>query len=149
MAGLDSDGQMASFLLHASAVRLSGKGVVLTGRSGRGKSDLALQMIDRGATLIADDQVRISREGDRLWADAPARLTGLIEIRGVGILRFPHIRSALDLVVDLDVDDEETRLPTALRETWHDIDLPKIRIYGKGPAAFAKIRAALYAERVA
>lgn len=149
MAGLDGNDRINAFLLHGSAVRLREKGILLIGRSGRGKSDLALQMIDRGALLIADDQVLISRNGDRLMADAPPQLSGLIEVRGVGIVRLPHAGGVLDLVVDLDIDDEETRLPDAMMATWHGLNLPKIRINAKSPAAIAKINVALHAERVA
>ncbi len=149
MAGLDRYDDTSSLLLHGSAVRLEDKGVLLLGSSGRGKSDLALQMIDRGALLIADDQVRLLREDDRLVAEAPSALAGLIEVRGLGIMRLPHGRSRLDLVVDLDLDEEETRLPDPMTARWHGLDLPKIRINAKAPAAVAKIKIALHVERVA
>lgn len=148
MAGLDRYDAASSLLLHGSAVSLDGNGVLLLGGSGRGKSDLALQMIDRGAILIADDQVRLYREGDRLIAEAPSELAGLIEVRGVGIMRVPHSKGRLDLVVDLDLDEEETRLPDPMTATWHGLDLKKIRINGKSASAIAKIKIALRAERV-
>ena len=149
MAGLVKSDDTASLLLHGSAVRLSDKGVLLIGKSGRGKSDLALQMIDRGAILIADDQVYVSRDGDRLMANAPSQIAGLIEVRGVGIMRLPYVKSELDLVVDLDLDGEETRLPDSMVATWHGLDLQKIRIDARSPSAIAKIHIALYAERTA
>jgi serine kinase of HPr protein (carbohydrate metabolism regulator) len=111
MAGLDRCDETSSLLLHASAVGLDGKGVLLLGRSGRGKSDLALRLIDAGAVLIADDQVRLWRAGDRLIADAPRALAGLIEVRGLGIRRLPcEPVAAVGLVVDLGATDAE-RLP--------------------------------------
>lgn len=149
MAGLDSSDDTAALLLHGSAVRLSDKGILLIGKPGRGKSDLALQVIDRGGILIADDQVCVSRDGDRLIASAPSQLAGLIEVRGIGIMRLPYVNGELDLVVDLDLDDEENRLPEAMVATWHGLDLQKIRINAKSPSAIAKINLALYAERVA
>lgn len=149
MVGLDRHDETSTLLLHGSAVRLDGKGVLLLGRSGRGKSDLALRLIDQGAVLIADDQIRLRREGDQLIAEAPANLSGLIEIRGVGIMRLPHVNGALDLVVDLDLDDEETRLPDPMTVSWHGLDLPKIQINAKAASAAAKIKLALHAERAA
>ena len=149
MAGLDRYDETSSLLIHGSAVRLGDKGVLLLGKSGRGKSDLALRMIDRGAILIADDQVRLSRAGDRLVAAAPPKLSGLIEIRGVGIMRLPCEQAFLDLVVDLDLDGEETRLPEPMIATWHGVELPKIRINARTAAAVAKINIALQAERAA
>lgn len=147
MAGHDRHDETSSLLLHGSAVRLGDKGILLLGKSGRGKSDLALQMIDQGAILVADDQISIRREGDRLIAKAPARLAGLLEVRGLGVVRQPYMESPLDLVVDLDLDEEETRVPDPLSVSWHGLDLPKIRIQAKAASAVAKIRFALHAER--
>jgi len=72
--------------LHATAVAFEGKGVLITGRSGSGKSSLALQLMAIGHTLIADDQTDVTRHADRLWASAPPSIKGMIEARGVGIL---------------------------------------------------------------
>jgi HPr kinase/phosphorylase len=91
-----------SITLHASAVAVAGRGVLVLGPSGAGKSALALALIGRGAALVADDQVTLSRAGDALLARAPAALVGLIEARGVGILRMPAMPEApLALAVDL------------------------------------------------
>ena len=148
MAGLDRYDATSSLLLHGSAVSLNGKGVLFLGESGRGKSDLALQMIDRGALLIADDQVRLSRDGDRLIAEAPPALAGLIEIRGVGIMRLPYRKNTLDLAVDLDLEGEEDRLPEAKTAHWCGLSLRKIQINGRSASAVAKINLALHAEPV-
>jgi serine kinase of HPr protein (carbohydrate metabolism regulator) len=149
MAGLDRYDEASSLLLHGSAVGLDGKGVLLLGASGSGKSDLALQMIDRGAVLIADDQVCLSRAGDRLMAEAPPALAGLIEVRGLGIMRVPHAVGGLDLVVDLESGEEEARLPDPMTASWHGLSLPKIRIQARAASAAAKIALALSAERAA
>ena len=149
MASLDRCDEPSTFLLHASAVRLGDKGVLLMGTSGSGKSDLALQLIDRGAVLIADDQVRISTVDGRLRAEPPAKLAGLIEVRDLGILRLAHAVGFLDLVVELERGKVEERLPTPHRRAWHGISLPVIRIDSRAPSAAAKIRLALWAERVA
>ncbi len=88
--------------IHATCVRFGGAGVLLIGRSGAGKSDLALRLIGRGAILVADDRCDMSVERDRLVARAPRTIAGLLEVRGVGIVTLPHApRAAIALVVDL------------------------------------------------
>ena len=77
----------ASILLHATAVAIDGQAVLLDGPPGSGKSDLALRLIDAGGRLVADDQSELSRCGDVLMVSAPAPIAGLIEARGLGILR--------------------------------------------------------------
>lgn len=97
---------------HGTVVDVAGAGVLLRGPSGSGKSDLALRLIDRGATLVADDQylIRSSRRG--LVAYAPETLYGLIEVRGLGILSIPAIKSTvIRLIIDLVDADDVPRLP--------------------------------------
>src|ERR687898_3364772 len=89
-----ASGAAASIWLHATCVELSGTGVVLLGASGCGKSDLALRLIDRGARLVADDLVTVERHGRRLIARAPEAIAGLMEVRGLGIMRLDHCRSS-------------------------------------------------------
>ena len=85
--------------------------MLIVGRSGSGKSRLALGMIARGAVLVADDRVDLVREGDRLVAAAPPALRGLVEARGVGLLRLPCRPSCeISLAVDLDAAPV-TRMP--------------------------------------
>ncbi|MEH6791186.1 HPr kinase/phosphorylase [Parasphingorhabdus sp.] len=88
--------------LHATAVAIAGSGVLIRGVSGSGKSDLALRLIDRGATLVADDQVEMVREGERLLLGAPASLAGKMEVRSLGICQLDHVAGVeLKLVIDL------------------------------------------------
>jgi HPr Serine kinase C-terminal domain len=75
-----------ALMVHGTVVAIDGGGVLLRGPSGRGKSDLALRLIDAGARLVADDQVLLQRSGMQVLARAPAVLAGLLEIRGVGIV---------------------------------------------------------------
>ncbi len=107
-----------AFNVHATALYLAGRGVLVRGRSGSGKSSLALSTLRRAeaagleAALVADDQVFLRREGDALVADAPAATAGLIEVRGIGILPEPHRGTTpLHLVVDLVPRAEIERLP--------------------------------------
>ncbi|MEM8948438.1 MAG: HPr kinase/phosphatase C-terminal domain-containing protein [Pseudomonadota bacterium] len=135
--------------IHASAVRFQKKGVLLLGPSTSGKSDLALRLIDAGAVLIADDQVRLSLDGDRLHAGPPQILAGLIELRGMGIMRVPFEEGALDLVVDLKpAASAFDPLPEPASMSWLGVDLPKIELDATAPSAVARIKMALNAERV-
>lgn len=96
--------------IHATAVSIGGKAVLLTGASGAGKSDLALRLIDRGAVLIADDQVELRLQDGVLRASPPPTIEGRIEVRGVGIVAMPFTRDVpVTLAIDLDLPPE--RLP--------------------------------------
>ncbi len=94
--------------VHGTGLCLDGFGVMLRGRSGAGKSLLALQLLDlwrdRGkqAYLVADDRIEIVAGKDGLTMKAPPNIEGLIELRGRGIVSRPHRPEAhLDLVVDM------------------------------------------------
>ena len=99
-----------SVTLHASCVAIHGRGVLLTGRSGAGKSDLALRLIDRGAELVSDDGTIVEARGGRLHARAPATIAGRIEARGLGILAFPP-RAEAPLALCLVLDAPVPRMP--------------------------------------
>jgi HPr kinase/phosphorylase len=139
----------ASALLHASCVELAGTGVVLLGPSGCGKSDLALRLIDGGARLVADDRLVIERQGEALIARAPDAIAGLIEVRGLGIMRVEHCpSSALGLVVALHGTRPPPRLPERTTYQVLGVALPRLELDARAPSACAKIRLALAAERV-
>lgn len=75
--------------IYASAVAIEKKGILLVGHSGSGKSDLALRLImNKKAALVADDRVEISLQNGDLYANAPEKLFGLLEVRGIGIVNF-------------------------------------------------------------
>lgn len=89
--------------LHASAVALEGRGLLILGASGAGKSGLALRLMALGACLVADDRVTLRLVGADLYAAAPAALSGLIEARGVGLIAAEAVAEApVALAVDLD-----------------------------------------------
>ncbi len=89
--------------IHASCVAIDGRGVLLTGASGSGKSDLALRLIDRGARLVGDDGLVIEARGRHLYARPGPNIEGQMEIRGLGILAFASMAEApLALVIALD-----------------------------------------------
>ena len=98
--------------IHATAVAIGGRAVLLTGPPGSGKSDLALRLIDRGAALIADDRVIVTRAGDRVLAAAPAAIAGLIEVRGVGLITVAHV-AAVPIALVVDLAAPPARLPDA------------------------------------
>lgn len=88
--------------LHATCVAVDDKGLLIMGPSGAGKSSLALQMMGLGARLVADDRVDLVRRGDALFATCPVPLLGLIEARGLGILRADPLPEArIMLIADL------------------------------------------------
>lgn len=91
-------------MLHqASAVAIGGRALVIEGAPGSGKSSLALALIDRGAVLIGDDGIELSVGDGRLLASPAPAIVGLIEVRNVGLLQFPHFAEIpVALVVRLD-----------------------------------------------
>lgn len=102
-------------ILHASCVAFENRGVLITGPSGAGKSQLALQLIALGAALVADDRTLLSIERDRVIARVPAPLRGMIEARGVGLLRMtPKAQAEIVLVAELSSRDRH-RLPQRRR----------------------------------
>ena len=132
-------------LVHASCVAIAGAGVLIAGAPGSGKSDLALRLIDRGARLVADDQVVVGRRKGRVLASAPQALRGLLEVRGLGILRLPPLTAApLALVVALDEAAGE-RLPEPHQRRIAGIDLPMITLAPFAASAAARVRLAMVA----
>ena len=99
-----------SINIHATCVRIGRDGVLLIGKSGSGKSDLALRLIGRGAKLVADDRCDICVERNRLVARTPKTIAGLLEVRGIGIVALPYIPSAV-IVLVADLSDRVERLP--------------------------------------
>ena len=142
--------QAAHARLHATCVQLDGVGVVLLGPSGSGKSDLALRLIDAGALLVADDQLEVE-VGPAGPVGRPAeRLAGLLEVRGLGILRLPYCAAtSLGLVVELEVAGSTPRLPEPSTYPILGTELRRLRLDPRQASAAAKIRLALCAERIA
>jgi HPr kinase/phosphorylase len=133
-------------LLHATAVAIDGRALLLRGVPGSGKSDLALRLIDAGACLVADDQSELDRRGDALFVRAPATIAGLIEVRGVGIMRLDALPEApVALIVDLVPAENVERLPAPRTETILGVVLPLIAVAPFEASAAAKLRLALRA----
>lgn len=104
-----------SVVLGAVAGRFGGNeqcAVLLMGPPGSGKSDVALRLIAQGGQLIADDQTNLSSDTESLFAHAVESIAGLIEVRGVGIIRLDHTSKApIALAVNLDPSAAPNRLP--------------------------------------
>jgi serine kinase of HPr protein (carbohydrate metabolism regulator) len=141
-----------TMLVHATCVALRPRGrswraVLLRGPSGAGKSDLALRLIEAGARLVADDQTALVRRGNSVIASSPASITGLIEARGVGIVKLARdqlvARAPLALLVDLASPEHIERLPEPARERLLGFDLPVLMLAPFEASASAKLRLAL------
>lgn len=140
---------MAEVNIHASCVALGTAGVLLLGKSGAGKSDLALRLIDEGAVLVADDRTILFAKKGLLQARAPDSIRGLLEIRGLGIVTLKSRANVkVSLVVHLGREDE--RLPVhRLYRPPPPLSLraapPQIALDGLTASAPARIRVALAA----
>lgn len=111
-------------LLHGSCVAIEGKAVVIAGRSGSGKSALALELMSRGADLVSDDQILLKDQDGQLLACAPEALRNKIEARFVGLLKAETVSDiAVQLWVDLDHAERE-RLPQQHTITCLGVKLP-------------------------
>jgi HPr kinase/phosphorylase len=135
--------------VYGTSVAIRGEGILLRGPSGSGKSDLALRLIDAGAVLVADDQVVLQREGGTLMMSAPEPLAGLMEVRGLGVVRMAHVaRAPLRLVVDLDPGAAIERLPEPRFCRLDGVSVPLIALDPFAASAPAKLKLALAAPIV-
>jgi HPr kinase/phosphorylase len=116
----------ASLNIHATTIAVGGRALVILGPSGSGKSALALALIGMGAGLIADDRTILTRRDDALVAGCPPQIAGMIEARGLGLIRCPaHPPCPVALVADLSLT-ETARLPPPRSIVLLDVTLPVV-----------------------
>jgi serine kinase of HPr protein (carbohydrate metabolism regulator) len=138
--------------IHASAVLVGARAVLIRGPSGAGKSRLAFELIAAGRTgrfaftrLVGDDRLELSAVNGRLLVRPPPALAGLIEVRGAGIFRLDYEPGAVvGLVVDLAAEDAQ-RLPEQAQITLESVKLPRLAV-PSGLSALPGIMALLTLE---
>ena len=135
--------RLSSETLHASCVAVDGKAVLICGPSGAGKSDLALRLIDRGFTLVSDDQTIVRKSGEKLLATAPPTIAGKLEIRGIGIVEMATVGDVpVGLIVELTSDLQ--RLPDDSRHrSILGLPVPLISVDAMTASAPSKVALAL------
>ena len=134
---------LSSETIHASTVASDGRAVLIAGPSGSGKSDLALRLLDRGFTLVSDDQTIVRRDGDRLIASAPPTIKGKLEIRGIGIVEMETVDD-IPVALFVELTSEIMRLPDDRRERpVLGVNLPLVSVDALTASAASKVALAL------
>ncbi len=132
-----------SLLHQASCVAIGGRGVLIEGAPGSGKSSLALALIDRGAVLVGDDGISLAADGARLLASPAPTIAGLIEVRNVGLLTYPTADD-VPVALVLRLDPDAPRFIEAAEQTDRaGIALPLIRLWPDSPVLALRAEAAL------
>lgn len=135
--------RLSAETVHASSVASEGRAVLITGPSGSGKSDLTLRLLDRGYTLVSDDQTVVKKDGARLLASAPQTIAGKLEIRGIGIVDMEQINN-IPVALIVELTGEIQRLPDDSRERpLLGIKLPLVTIDAMSASAPSKVALAL------
>lgn len=132
---------------HGTCVLIGTAGVLLRGRPGAGKSDLALRLMDDGARLVADDRVQLCLRDGAVIARAPDALKAMMEVNGIGLIRVAPDRLAeearLALIVDLVAPHAVERLPAPDSAELMGVALPRIDLAPFEASAPAKLRLAV------
>lgn len=135
---------LSSETVHASAVSIGGRAVLIGGRSGHGKSDLALRLIDRGALLISDDYTFLRRIEGKAVASAPVNILGKIEMRGVGLIEDLTTEQDVPVALYVDLDKAPERLPEPGGAMMlAGISVPTVAMNGLEASAALKVETAL------
>jgi HPr kinase/phosphorylase len=148
--GDDQSGPDLDSTIHASAMLVGSRGLLIRGDSGAGKSQLVLQLIAAAAEgrlafarLVADDRVFVTAAHGRLIARAPRELAGLLEIRGLGIRSLPYEPAAvIRLVVDLAAASERMPPDSATETEIAGVRLPRLAV-APGEDPFSLVLATL------
>ena len=132
--------------IHASCLVYQNHGILLTGPSGSGKSDLTLRMIrNKGAVLVADDRVDLEARQGELYASVPATIAGLLEVRDLGVLPFSYQKECrIDLVAELlPLPQKPERMPLPDNVEFEGICRPRIYLSAFEESATDKLLLAL------
>lgn len=127
-------------LIHGVFLNIYGKGVIIKGDSGIGKSEIALELVKRGHLLVADDAVELYHLGQSIVGKAPEVLMNLLEIRGIGVIDVSKMfgissildKDTVDLIIQLDrwvPSKEYTRIGVEENDSIEEIlgvKIPKV-----------------------
>lgn len=128
--------------MHASFVVWKKKGILFRGKSGSGKSELALKFIEnKNAVLVADDIVLLENRKNKLFGKVPENIAGLLEIRNVGISNYKYIPEAeISLLVNLvQTKQNLERFPKNKSENILGVEIPAIDLYAEDTTILEKI----------
>lgn len=135
--------EVSSETVHGACVSIAGRAVLIEGRSGEAKTDLALRLIDRGATLVADAQVICQRHDGGLVASPAAHAAGRIEVRGIGSIAMPHAeRVPVDLLVEIG-DPAASLVGDTPSRRIAGVEVPIVSVAALEPSAPIKVELAL------
>ena len=128
-------------LYHSSCVVFNDHGILIHGSSGSGKSDLALRLIDEGAILVSDDYVEVEVADGKLIANTAPNIDGLIEVRGIGLMKTDFVNTAqIHLALELVERDEIERLPEQSFFEHEGISIPQYKFDAFSCSAVAKVK---------
>lgn len=130
--------------VHATAVAFDKQGVLITGDPASGKSDLALRLIAQGAVLVSDDQVLLSRNGGDVVLSPPDTIAGMMEVRGIGVVKSAYAENIpLRLVIDLVPEENIPRLPEPAVCSYLEQEIPVFCLNAFQASVVEKVRLAL------
>lgn len=130
-------------LVHATAISFDGYGILLTGPSGIGKSDLAIRLIDRGSKLIGDDQVDLNMASNLILLNPKPNIAGKIEVRELGIFELDFaVNVPLKLIVEL-VEKAERFPMDRQTKSIMGVQIPAVKITSGKPSAPIKVEMAV------
>ncbi|WP_120498454.1 HPr kinase/phosphorylase [Kiloniella sp. EL199] len=138
-----------SQLVHCTTIAFEKEGwltaVLLRGKSGSGKSDLALRVIDSGrAELVSDDQTLLTKHGNDILASPPSTIAGKLEVRGLGIVSFSYCSEVpVGLIVDLVPREGVDRLPESTKAEILGVEIPCVQLYSFDHSTVAKLLLAI------
>lgn len=132
-----------SAALQATCVAVGGRGVLIEGAPGTGKSSLALALIDRGAVLVGDDGVLVETEVGRVVASPHPNIAGKLEVRGVGLIDLP-VAAAVPIALVIHLDEDAPRyVEAAETREIGGIAVPLIRLWPGSPVLHLRAERAL------